>query len=906
MIAPRLRAPLALARQRLRGLLVPEVVQTSAMDCGPAALKCLLEGHGVPVSYGRLREACQTSVDGTSIDAIEAVAQQLGLAAEQVLVPRDFICLDDARSFPALVVVRHAEHFTHFVVVWARHGEWLQIMDPAVGRRWIARRRFEAEIFAHQQSVDARDWRAWCESEDFRQPLLRRMADFGVAAAAAEELVARAAREDGWFGFGALDAAVRLVAALVAARGLRRGEEAGRTLAALFVDTVASGGDIFAVIPPGYWSAIPDIANTDPGREMLRISGGVMLRTQAGAAPALPDARTLPVELAAALAGDSEGPLRRCWRILREDRALRPRLVGGAVALQALALLVQALLMRALIELAQLLTMPCQRLAALAALVLLVVAGGALDLALARHAIALGRRLEVRLRQALLAKLPRLDERYFQSRPITDMADRGHLIHTVRALPPLAVQALQALTALAVTVLAVIVIAPDCAVPALLAVAVAVGLPLLAQPLLAERDSRVRNHGGALHGFYLDALLGLAPIRAHRAQAAIARQHEGLLVEWAGAARGFARWALAAQGLQALLCLGLTGGMLVRHFGMSGRVTGTDLLLVFWALQLPALADAASAIARRYPPIRNALLRQFEPLDAPEDAGGRVALGVRGPVPRRAGPVGIAITRGDVVAGGHTILREIELSIAPGEHVAIVGPSGAGKSSLLGLLLGWHRLERGRLDIDGAALTPRALAALRRDVAWVDPQVQLWNRSLLDNLAYAADDGAVARAGEAIAAADLGGVAARLPDGLQSPLGEGGGLLSGGEGQRVRLARALLPDSTGLALLDEPFRGLDREQRAELLQRARALWADATLLCVTHDIAETQAFPRVLVIEDGRIVEDGVPGALAGRPSRYRALIEAEQALRRTRWGAADWRHWRVAGGRVEERSRAA
>src|SRR6266436_8165076 len=70
-----------------RRLLVPEVVQTSAMDCGPASLKCLLEGFGIPVSYGRLREACQTDVDGTSIDTIESIAVQLGLEAEQVMVP---------------------------------------------------------------------------------------------------------------------------------------------------------------------------------------------------------------------------------------------------------------------------------------------------------------------------------------------------------------------------------------------------------------------------------------------------------------------------------------------------------------------------------------------------------------------------------------------------------------------------------------------------------------------------------------------------------------------------------------------------------------------------------------------------------------------------------------------------
>ena len=93
-------------RGAARRLVVPEVVQTSAMDCGPAALKALLEGMGVTVSYGRLREACQTDVDGTSIDTIEDVAVQLGLDAEQVVVPPDHVLPTSADNLPAIVVVR--------------------------------------------------------------------------------------------------------------------------------------------------------------------------------------------------------------------------------------------------------------------------------------------------------------------------------------------------------------------------------------------------------------------------------------------------------------------------------------------------------------------------------------------------------------------------------------------------------------------------------------------------------------------------------------------------------------------------------------------------------------------------------------------------------------------------------
>ena len=151
-----------------------------------------------------------------------------------------------------------------------------------------------------------------------------------------------------------------------------------------------------------------------------------------------------------------------------------------------------------------------------------------------------------------------------------------------------------------------------------------------------------------------------------------------------------------------------------------------------------------------------------------------------------------------------------------------------------------------------------------------------------------------------IDAADLRGVLERLPDGFETPLGESGALVSGGEGQRVRLGRAMLRSGVRLAILDEPFRGLDCEQRRELLARARRLWRHATLLCITHDIAGTLGFDRVLVIDRGRIVEDGHPARLAERPdSRYRALLDAEIAARDALWSEGSWRHVRMEQGKV-------
>jgi ATP-binding cassette subfamily B protein len=264
-------------------------------------------------------------------------------------------------------------------------------------------------------------------------------------------------------------------------------------------------------------------------------------------------------------------------------------------------------------------------------------------------------------------------------------------------------------------------------------------------------------------------------------------------------------------------------------------------------------------------------------------------------------PVGIKIENVVLQAGGHVILQDILLTIQPGEHIAIVGPSGAGKSSLVGLLLGWHRPSQGEIQVDGRILDGEKLLDLRRVTAWVDPAVQLWNRSLYDNLRYGVQYMEGIPLGDVIQKAGLFDVLERLPDGLKTILGEGGGLVSGGEGQRVRLGRAMVRPRARLVILDEPFRGLDRARRRELLAQARQHWQKATLLCVTHDVGETLSFPRVLVIEEGRIVEDAPPAELANQTgSRYRSLLDAEQAVRQNLWASTAWRRLVMEAGRLK------
>jgi ATP-binding cassette subfamily B protein len=201
--------------------------------------------------------------------------------------------------------------------------------------------------------------------------------------------------------------------------------------------------------------------------------------------------------------------------------------------------------------------------------------------------------------------------------------------------------------------------------------------------------------------------------------------------------------------------------------------------------------------------------------------------------------------------------------------------------------------------VDGRPLDPASLDDLRRATVWVDPAVQLWNRSLADNLEYGSDGHGVP-IGTRVAEAELRHLMEHLPEGLQTTLGEGGALVSGGEGQRVRFGRGLGRANPGLVILDEPFRGLERDRRATLLRRARDRWRNATLVCITHDISETSTFERVIVLADGRIVEDGDPATLADREdSRYRSLLNAEAELKLRLWKDPSWRTVQLKDGRI-------
>lgn len=285
-----------------------------------------------------------------------------------------------------------------------------------------------------------------------------------------------------------------------------------------------------------------------------------------------------------------------------------------------------------------------------------------------------------------------------------------------------------------------------------------------------------------LSRFSLDALLGSRAIQAHCAERTLRLAHLAQLGKWAEATLRQKSSLVLAETTHMSLTLGLVI-WLVCSQAARAHIPG-GLLLINWALSIPAVGRQLASISWSFPAMRNSTLRLLEPLGAHEEdvAPASTSSETRG--------VQVEIDKVSVVAGGRMILNRVSLAAAPGEHIGIVGISGSGKSSLVGLLLGWHRPVEGPVRVDGVPLDAGHLAGLRRATAWIDPQVHLFQATLLDNIRYGNNEDVMERLERALEGVGLLDTLQRLPAGLQTPLGDGGALVAGGEGQLFRMSRA--------------------------------------------------------------------------------------------------------------------
>ena len=221
-----------------------------------------------------------------------------------------------------------------------------------------------------------------------------------------------------------------------------------------------------------------------------------------------------------------------------------------------------------------------------------------------------------------------------------------------------------------------------------------------------------------------------------------------------------------------------------------------------------------------------------------------------------------------------TIFDGLSLHIGTGQRVGLVGASGGGKSTLLALLQRFYDIQSGRILIDGQDVTQVTQQSLREFIAVVPQDISLFHRTLIENIRYARPEASDDEVWLSVQAARCDFIG-ELPHGLDTLVGDRGVLLSGGQRQRIAIARAFLKDAP-LLLLDEATSALDGEFEELIREALGRLMRGRTVMAIAHRLSTVRNFDRILVLERGRLVQDGSPEALLRCDGIYRKLIEAE------------------------------
>jgi ATP-binding cassette subfamily B protein len=331
------------------------------------------------------------------------------------------------------------------------------------------------------------------------------------------------------------------------------------------------------------------------------------------------------------------------------------------------------------------------------------------------------------------------------------------------------------------------------------------------------------------------------------------------------------QWLLVAvQGLAALgpaLVYGYGAYLVIMHQSSVGTV-------VAFAAYLSRLYAPASSLAAANSTVLGGLAlfdRVFRVLDLPIATPEPSA-----PTALPAMPSGIIFQDISFRYGnGPLVIQDVTFTAPVGTLTALVGPSGAGKSTLLSLAARLYDPSGGTIQLDGVDLRAIAHADLRRRLAVVTQDVFLFHSSLRDNIRYGAPDAGDAALETVVEAAQLRSLVERLPDGLDTVVGERGHRLSGGEKQRVAIARALLIGAPYL-LLDEATSSLDSQAEREIQRALETLIQGRTVIASAHRLSTIQRADEILVVEQGRIVERGTHHALLERSGLYQRLHAAQ------------------------------
>ncbi len=384
----------------------------------------------------------------------------------------------------------------------------------------------------------------------------------------------------------------------------------------------------------------------------------------------------------------------------------------------------------------------------------------------------------------------------------------------------------------------------------------------------------VQVHYGALSSFLAETFRGMRMVRAFNLGAARTEQGKSLIERLYALQYAIERRRAQLSpvlefggGVVVALIIVVAGWRILEGVSTIGAFSGF-VSAVLLALR-PARALANFSVT--FQQAASAAERVFEKLEQPP---GLVDRPNARACPRPEGEIRFEDVSFRYEQGG-AVLQGVNLVVPPGERVALVGPSGAGKTTLINLVLRLFDPSAGRILLDGTDLREFTLESLRSHFGLVAQEATLFHGSIRENVAMGrlgADDAAIREALVA-AAADFVNT---LPDGLDTMVGDEGDRLSGGERQRVALARAILRDPAVL-ILDEPTSALDAESEHRIQAALGRLTAGRTTITIAHRLSTVVRADRILLMEEGTIVDQGTHAALMAHSAPYRRLVELQE-----------------------------
>jgi len=381
----------------------------------------------------------------------------------------------------------------------------------------------------------------------------------------------------------------------------------------------------------------------------------------------------------------------------------------------------------------------------------------------------------------------------------------------------------------------------------------------------------MRERSATIGTFLIDTLMGMKVISGFNAELRELARFRSRNDEFITSLMTMRRLTYLAGGLPGLLLAAGSGAVfLVGGWRVIGGVItmGTLVAFVTYQMRLAAPVQGLMGLYASIATARVSLRRVREILDAPvevvEAADAEPLPAVRGEVVFEA--VSFAFEP------GRPVLDAVRLEVRAGERVAIVGRSGEGKSTIGDLLVRQLDVDAGRVLLDGRDLRRVRLADLRRHVVVVDQDPFVFHASIYDNIQFARPEASQAEVVQAARAAGLDPLLARLPQGGATSVGERGRALSAGERQRVAMARAFLADPAVL-VLDEATGALDPATEADVVAGYEALMQGRTTIVITHRLELARRAERVVVLDRGRIIEEGTAAELLRRGGAFAEIF---------------------------------